>query len=338
MSSLLFTPYQLKNLTLKNRLVMSPMCMYMAENKDGHVTNWHLTHYGSRAIGQAGLIFTEAAAVTAQGRISEFDLGIWDDAHVDGLKRLVDHVHELGGKIGIQLAHAGRKATVDGAIIAPSSIPFNDKMKTPDEMSESQVLDTIAAFKKGAERALKAGFDVIEIHAAHGYLINEFLSPLTNKREDLFGGNVEKRYELLKRVLDEVKTVWVGPLFVRISANEYAEGGNSLDVFVDYAKKMKQQGVDLIDCSSGAVVPACIDVYPGYQVRYAETIREKAAIATGAVGMITTGNQAEEILKNERADLIFIARPFLANPYLTKTFAEEINSTVDAPKSYERGW
>lgn len=317
---------------------MSPMCMYMAENKDGQVTNWHLTHYGSRAIGQVGLIIIEATAVTAQGRISDQDLGIWDDAHIDGLKRLVDHVHELGGKIGIQLAHAGRKATVDGSIIAPSPIPFNDTMKTPDEMSASQVLDTISAFKKGAERALKAGFDVIEIHAAHGYLINEFLSPLTNKREDLFGGNIEKRYELLKRVLDEVKTVWENPLFVRISANEYAKGGNSLDVFIEYAQKMKQQGVDLIDCSSGAVVPASMDVYPGYQVRYAEKIREKAPIATGAVGMITTGNQAEEILKNERADLIFVARAFLDNPYLAKTFAAQINSTVDTPKPYERGW
>lgn len=338
MSSLLFSPYQIKNVTFKNRLVMAPMCMYMSENKDGHVTNWHLTHYGSRAIGQVGLIIIEATAVTPQGRISEGDLGIWDDAHIEGLKQLVDHVHELGGKIGIQLAHAGRKAMVEGQIIAPSAIPFNEKMKTPEEMTESQVIDTILAFKKAAERAKKAGFDVIELHAAHGYLINEFLSPLTNKREDLFGGDEEKRYEFLKRTLNEVNTVWDGPLFVRISANEYADDGNSLDVFTNYAKKMKSQGVDLIDCSSGAVVPASMDVFPGYQVRYAETIRNEANIATGAVGLITTGNQAEEILRNERADLVFIARPFLRDPYLPRTFAKEIGAELDIPKPYERGW
>lgn len=338
MSSLLFSPYKLKNITLKNRLVMAPMCMYMSKNKDGHVTDWHITHYGSRAIGQVGLIIIEATAVTPQGRISNQDLGIWDDAHIEGLKRLVDHVHELGGKIGIQLAHAGRKAMVEGPILAPSAIPFNENMKTPEEMTEVQVLETIEAFKKGAQRAKEAGFDVIELHGAHGYLINEFLSPLTNKREDAFGGNEEKRYELLNLVINDVKTVWDGPLFVRISANEYNEAGNSLDVFVDYAKRMKAQGVDLIDCSSGAVVPAVMEVFPGYQVRYAETIRRQAEVPTGAVGLITTGNQAEEILRNERADLIFIARPFLRDPYLPKTFARELDAAIEAPKAYDRGW
>ncbi len=338
MSSRLFSPYQLKNLTLKNRLVMAPMCMYMAENKEGYVTDWHVTHYGSRAIGQVGLIIIEATAVTAQGRISEHDLGIWDDSHIEGLKRIVDHVHELGGKIGIQLAHAGRKAMVDGPIIAPSALPFNDTMRTPEEMTNNQITETIEAFKKGAKRAKEAGFDVIEIHAAHGYLLNEFLSPLTNKRQDGFGGNEEKRYEIVRQVIENVKTEWDGPLFVRISANEYAEGGNSLDVFVDYGKKMKEQGVDLIDCSSGAVVPATIDAYPGYQVHYAETIRHQAKVQTGAVGLITTANQAEEILCNERADLIFIARPFLRDPYLPRTFAKELNIDLEAPKAYERGW
>lgn len=338
MGSLLFSPYQLKNLSLKNRIVMSPMCMYMVDKKDGHVTDWHLTHYGSRAIGQVGLIIIEATAVSPQGRISERDLGIWDDSHIEGLKRLVDHVHELGGKIGIQLAHAGRKSTVEGPIIAPSPIPFDENSKTPDEMTEQQVIETIAAFRKGAERAQRAGFDVIEIHAAHGYLINEFLSPLTNKRNDRFGGNEENRFEVLRQVINEVKSVWTGPLFVRISANEYAEGGNRFDTFINYAKKIKEQGIDLIDCSSGGLLPVMIDVYPGYQVKYAEKIREKTGIPTGAVGLITTGNQAEEILKNERADLIFIARPFLRDPYLPKTFAKEINETVDTPQPYERGW
>ncbi|OIJ16914.1 NADPH dehydrogenase NamA [Anaerobacillus alkalilacustris] len=338
MASLLFSPYKLKNITLKNRLVMAPMCMYMAYNKQGFVTDWHITHYGSRAIGQVGLIIIEATAVTPQGRISEQDLGIWDDAHIEGLKRLVDHVHELGGKIGIQLAHAGRKAELEGPILAPSPIAYNDEMKKPEEMTEKQITETINAFKKGAERAKEAGFDVIEIHAAHGYLINEFLSPLTNKREDFFGGNEEKRYELLKQVLCEVKSVWSGPLLVRVSANEYAEEGNNFDVFINYARKMKEQGVDLIDCSSGAVVPALLDVYPGYQVPYAERIRKSANISTGAVGLITSGNQAEEILKNERADLIFIARPLLRDPYLPRTFAKELDITIDTPKPYERGW
>lgn len=338
MSSLLFSPYELKNVVLKNRLVMAPMCMYMAHNKSGYVTDWHVTHYGSRAIGQVGLIIIEATAVTPQGRISENDLGIWDDTHVEGLKRLVDHVHELGGKIGIQLAHAGRKAMVDGPIIAPSAIPFNETMRTPEEMTETQILEIIEAFKKGAERARQAGFDIIELHAAHGYLLNEFLSPLTNKRADSFGGNEEKRYEILKRVINEVKKAWEGPLFVRISANEYGAGGNSLEVFVNYATWMKAQGVDLIDCSSGAVVPAAMDVYPGYQVPYAETIRNKAQIPTGAVGLITTGNQAEEILRNQRADLIFIARPFLRDPYLPRTFAKELDALLEVPQPYERGW
>lgn len=338
MSFLLFSPFTVKETTFKNRVTVAPMCMYMVKEKDGKVTDWHLTHYGSRAIGQAGLIIIEATAVTPEGRISENDLGIWSDEHIEGLKKLVNHVHELGGKIGIQLAHAGRKANVPGSIYAPSPIPFNEKMQTPVEMNHDQVLNTITSFQKAAERAKAAGFDVIEIHGAHGYLINEFLSPLTNKRNDEFGGSQEKRYELLKRVIDGVTSVWEGPLFVRISANEYHPEGNTIDVFVDYAKKMKQQGVDLIDCSSGAVVPAEINAYPGYQVRYSETIRTEAQISTGTVGLITTGNQAEEILQNERADMILIGRPFLDDPYLPKRFAAQLGIDITPPKAYERGW
>lgn len=338
MSSLLFTTLTIKEITFKNRLVVAPMCMYMVKEKDGKVTDWHLTHYGSRAIGQAGLIIIEATAVTPEGRISENDLGIWDDEHIEGLKRLVDHIHELGGKIGIQLAHAGRKANVPGSIYAPSAIPFHDKMPTPIEMSKDKVLETISAFTKAANRAKEAGFDVIEIHGAHGYLINEFLSPLTNTRHDEFGGSQNKRYEFLRRIIDGVISVWSGPLFVRISANEYHQDGNPLEVFVTYAKEMKQQGVDLIDCSSGAVVPAEINVFPGYQVPYSETIRTKADIATGTVGLITTGNQAEEIIQNSRADLVLIGRPFLNDPYLPKRFAEQLGVTLDVPTAYERGW
>lgn len=334
----LFTPFTVKDMTLKNRIVMSPMCMYSCPNEDGKVTNWHKIHYPSRATGQVGLIIVEATAVTPQGRISPQDLGIWDDSHIAGLKELVDLVHEQGAKIGIQLAHAGRKAMVDGPIIAPSAIPFNDKYKTPEEMTEEQIAETIQAFVEGARRAREAGFDVIELHAAHGYLINEFLSPLTNQRTDQYGGDTDKRYRLLEEIIEQVKTVWQGPLFVRISADDYHPEGNQIDTYVYYSKKMKAQGVDLIDCSSGAVVPAAIDVYPGYQVPYAEKIRHEAEIPTGAVGLITHGLQAEEILGNERADLIFLGRVLLHDPYWPRTAAQELGVQLTPPKQYERGW
>lgn len=334
----LFTPFMIKDMTLKNRIVMSPMCMYSCPNEDGKVTNWHKIHYPSRATGQVGLIIVEATAVTPQGRISPQDLGIWDDSHIAGLKELVDLVHEQGAKIGIQLAHAGRKAMVDGPIIAPSAIPFNDKYKTPEEMTEEQIAETIQAFVEGARRAREAGFDVIELHAAHGYLINEFLSPLTNQRTDQYGGDTDKRYRLLEEIIEQVKTVWQGPLFVRISADDYHPEGNQIDTYVYYSKKMKAQGVDLIDCSSGAVVPAAIDVYPGYQVPYAEKIRHEAEIPTGAVGLITHGLQAEEILGNERADLIFLGRVLLHDPYWPRTAAQELGVQLTPPKQYERGW
>lgn len=334
----LFTPFMIKDMTLKNRIVMSPMCMYSCPNEDGKVTNWHKIHYPSRATGQVGLIIVEATAVTPQGRISPQDLGIWDDSHIAGLKELVDLVHEQGAKIGIQLAHAGRKAMVDGPIIAPSAIPFNEKYKTPEEMTEEQITETIQAFVEGARRAREAGFDVIELHAAHGYLINEFLSPLTNQRTDQYGGDTDKRYRLLEEIIEQVKAVWQGPLFVRISADDYHPEGNQIDTYVYYTKKMKAQGVDLIDCSSGAVVPAAIDVYPGYQVPYAEKIRHEAEIPTGAVGLITHGLQAEEILGNERADLIFLGRVLLHDPYWPRTAAQELGVQLTPPKQYERGW
>lgn len=334
----LFTPFTVKDMTLKNRIVMSPMCMYSCPNEDGKVTNWHKIHYPSRATGQVGLIIVEATAVTPQGRISPQDLGIWDDSHIAGLKELVDLVHEQGAKIGIQLAHAGRKAMVDGPIIAPSAIPFNEKYKTPEEMTEEQIAETIQAFVEGARRAREAGFDVIELHAAHGYLINEFLSPLTNQRTDQYGGDTDKRYRLLEEIIEQVKTVWQGPLFVRISADDYHPEGNQIDTYVYYSKKMKAQGVDLVDCSSGAVVPAAIDVYPGYQVPYAEKIRHEAEIPTGAVGLITHGLQAEEILGNERADLIFLGRVLLHDPYWPRTAAQELGVQLTPPKQYDRGW
>ncbi len=338
MASKLFSPYTINGLTLKNRIVMSPMCMYSSHNEDGHLQNWHRTHYTSRAIGQVGLIIVEATAVTPQGRISPQDLGIWCDEHLAGFTELVGLVKEHGAKIGIQLAHAGRKAILEGEIFAPSAIAFNEKMKTPKEMTKVDIAETVEAFKKGAERAAKAGFDVIEIHGAHGYLINEFLSPLSNKRTDEYGGSAENRYRLLSEVIDAVRAVWSGPLFVRVSAHDYHEEGLTPADYIIFTRWMKEQGVDLIDVSSGAVVPARIDVYPGYQVTYSETLKNGAGIATGAVGLITSALHAEEILKNNRADLVFLARELLRDPYWPRTAAKELGESMEGPKQYERGW
>ncbi|MCZ0754612.1 NADPH dehydrogenase NamA [Anoxybacillus sp. J5B_2022] len=335
---MLFSPYTIRDVTLKNRIVMSPMCMYACDTEDGTVRNWHKIHYPTRAVGQVGLIIVEATAVTPQGRISARDLGIWSDEHIEGLRTLTTLVKEQGAKIGIQIAHAGRKATVDGEIIAPSPLPFDENMRTPKEMTKAEIEETIQAFQNGALRAKKAGFDVVEIHAAHGYLINEFLSPLTNKRNDEYGGTFENRYRFLSEVIEAVKEVWDGPLFVRVSAHDYHPDGLTVKDYVEYAKRMKAQGVDLVDVSSGAVVPAAIDAYPGYQVPFAEAIRHGADIATGAVGLITSGRQAEEILRNGRADLIFIGRELLRNPYWPKTAASELGIPLEAPKPYVRGW
>ncbi|SDY58485.1 NADPH2 dehydrogenase [Evansella caseinilytica] len=338
METKLFTPYQVKDVTMKNRIVMSPMCMYSSGNEDGHVTAWHFTHYISRAVGQVGLIMIEATAVTSEGRISSKDLGIYDEDHVAGLKKLVDSMKTYGAKTAIQLAHAGRKAEYGGEIIAPSPVPFDGRAKTPREMTTADIAETIEAFRLGALRAKQAGFDIIEIHAAHGYLINQFLSPLTNKRLDAYGGERDNRFRFLKEVIEAVKTVWEGPLFVRISADEYHPEGNQMEDFLYYVNEMKRRGVDLIDCSTGGIIPAGIQPYPGYQVRHAETIRREAGIATGAVGLITTAIQAEEILQNERADLIFIGRELLRDPYWPRTAARELGAAIEKPAPYDRGW
>lgn len=336
--SKLFSSIDFKGVTLKNRIVMSPMCMYSSLDKNGMITPFHLSHYISRAVGQVGLVMVEATAVRPEGRISEQDLGIWDEKHVPGLKQLNKEIHSYGAKSGIQLAHAGRKAELNTPIYAPSALPFNETSGKPVEMSAEDIKTTIEAFRNGARRAKEADFDIIEIHAAHGYLINQFLSPLTNKRTDEYGGSRENRYHFLGKIIEAVKMEWDGPLFVRISANEYHEQGNTEEDFIFFASRMKEQGVDLIDCSSGAVVPAHVKTYPGYQVKYSEVIRTRSAIATGAVGLITSGIQAEEILQNERADLVFIGRSLLRNPYWAKAAADELGYDLEAPKQYERGW
>lgn len=338
MSAKLFSPYTIKNVTIKNRIVMSPMCQYSCPEEDGIVQTWHKTHYTSRAVGGVGLIMTEATAVTAQGRISPQDLGIWSDEHVEGLTELVSLIKEQGAATGIQLAHAGRKSEVREEIIAPSAIAFNDQYKTPREMTKQDIEETVEAFRKGAERAIKAGFDVIEIHGAHGYLINQFLSPLSNKRTDEYGGSPENRYRILKETIAAVKEVWDGPLFVRLSAHDYHEEGMTAEKYVEMARWMKEDGVDLIDVSSGAVVPAQIKAYPGYQVPFSETIKHGADIDTGAVGLITTGIQAEEILQNNRADLILLARELLRDPYWPRNAAKEVRHEIESPVQYKRAW
>ncbi|OZI11983.1 NADPH dehydrogenase NamA [Bacillaceae bacterium SAS-127] len=337
MAAKLFEPYKIKNITLNNRIVMSPMCMYSAES-DGKVTDWHFVHYPTRAIGQVGLIMVEATAVTPEGRISERDLGIWSDDHIDGLSKLVSMINVHGAKTAIQLAHAGRKSTVNGEIIAPSPLPFDENMKTPNEMTSEEIDETIKAFAEGAKRAKVAGFDIIELHGAHGYLMNEFLSPLTNHREDEYGGSVDNRFRFLQRVIEAVQKEWDGPLFVRISATDYHEQGLNVEDYVDLTKRLKDLGVDLVDVSSGAVVPARINVFPGYQVKLAETIKHNAHIPTGAVGMIMSGLQAEEILQNDRADLIFVGRELLRDPYWPRTAAKQLNVAIEAPVQYKRGW
>lgn len=338
MTAKLFEPYTIKNITIKNRIVMSPMCMYSCTNEDGIVNDWHKIHYTSRAVGQVGLIILEATAVTPQGRISPQDLGIWSDEHTQGLSELVQMMKEHGTVAGIQLAHAGRKAELEGEILAPSAIAFNDKSKTPKEMTKKEIKDTIEAFKQGAIRAKKAGFDVIELHGAHGYLINEFLSPLSNQRSDEYGGSPENRYRFLKEIIEAVNMVWDGPLFVRVSANDYHPEGLTPKDYVLFGKWMKEQGVDLIDVSSGAVVPAKISVFPGYQVPFSQEIKQEVQIDTGAVGLITSPIQAEEILQNERADLVLLARELLRDPYWPRTAAKELGVEIEGPKQYNRGW
>ncbi|MCZ0701801.1 NADPH2 dehydrogenase [Natronobacillus azotifigens] len=334
----LFTPITFKDVTLKNRIVMSPMCILSTESEDGQVNPFHITHYESRAVGQVGLIMVEATAVQPEGRIMTKDLGIWSDEHIEGLQRLNERIHAHGSKSSIQLAHAGRKANTPQPKMAPSSIREGENETVPTEMSDTDIKETIKAFQMGAKRAKKAGFDIIELHAAHGYLINQFLSPLSNKRDDEYGGSRENRYRLLREIIEGTKKEFTGPIFVRISADEYHQEGNQMEDFVYFSKEMKKQGISLIDVSTGGIVLADIQVYPGYQVKHAETIKKAVEIPTGAVGLITSGVQAEEILQNERADLIFLGRVLLRKPYWAKEAADELNFKLDPPKQYQRGW
>ena len=334
----LFEQSSIRQVELKNKIVMAPMCMYEAD-EEGFVKPFHLTHYASRAVGQVGLIMLEATAVLPEGRITENDLGIWQDAHIKGLASVVAEIHRYGSKAAIQLAHAGRKSTCKTPSKAPSAIAFNEQYKTPEELTLEEINQVVKAFQDGAKRAIDAGFDILEIHGAHGYLINEFLSPLSNKRTDEYGETAENRYRLLSEIIDSIRAIWDGPLFVRISSEDYVEGGLTTEDYVTFAKWMKQQQVDLIDVSTGAVVPAQINAFPLYQVPYAAKIKQEAEIATGAVGLITTGEEAEQVLQANEADYIFIGRELLRDPYFPLRAAQQLQVEMNAPtSSYARAW
>src|SRR5262245_37657102 len=348
----LFDSFPVRGLTLPNRILVSPMCEYSCE--DGLANDWHFVHLGSRAVGGAGLVFTEATAVTAEGRISPQDLGIWSDRHVDPLARAVRFIHAQGRPAGIQLAHAGRKGSTrrpwepPGAIlqsdggwepVGPGDVAFAQGYPVPHSLGLEEIPGLVDAFRAAARRALHGGFDVVEIHAAHGYLIHEFLSPLSNTRADAYGGSFDNRTRLCLEVVDAVRAVWPErlPLFVRISCTDWKAGGWDLDQAVELARRLREHGVDLVDCSSGgAVHDQQIDLGPGYQVPFAERIRRDAGVATGAVGLITEADQADAIIRNGQADVVLLARELLRDPYWPMHAADRLDVTVPWPPQYLR--
>jgi len=348
-------PLKLRGLTLKNRIAVSPMCMY--SSRDGFANDWHLVHLGSRACGGAALVMTEATAVEPDGRITPDDLGLWKDEHVEFLKRITTFIKSQGATPGIQLAHAGRKASTysphvrreKGYIpegqggwkpVAPSPIPFDATATVPSELTTDGIQRVIHKFVEATGRALEAGFEAVEIHSAHGYLLNEFLSPISNHRHDDYGGSFENRTRLVREIVSAIRKIWPDgkPLFLRISATDWKEpGGWTIEQSVELAKTVKSLGVDLIDCSSGGLVPdAKVPATPGYQVPFAERIRRDAGIATGAVGLITSAEQADHIIRNGQADLVLLARQFLRDPYFPLHAAAELHVDIHWPKQYER--
>jgi len=353
MSSKLFSPLLIKSITLKNRIVISPMCQY--SSIDGFANNWHLVHLGSRASGGAGLIIQEATAVAPEGRISPEDLGIWKDEHIEKLKAITAFIKSQNAVPGIQLAHAGRKASVSSPwngnkkleasqggwqTVAPSAIPYYDTEPfLPEALDKNAIQKLISDFKSATRRAVQAGYEVLEIHAAHGYLNHQFLSPLSNQRTDEYGGSFENRIRFTMEVLEAVQSEWPKdlPLFVRISATDWAEGGWNIEESIQFSEILKEKGVDLIDVSSGGLVShQKIPLEPGYQVPFAEKIKKETSIFTGAVGLITEATQAEEILVSGKADLVLFARESLRNPNLGLDFAKELGDDVAWPKQYER--
>jgi len=352
--SKLFSSLTIKDISFKNRVVVSPMCQY--SSTDGFATDWHLVHLGSRAVGGAALVIQEATAVSPGGRISYGDLGIWKDEHIEKLQQIVSFIHAQGAISGIQLAHAGRKASCEvpwlggkqiqsgeknWQTLAPSAIGFHQTDIPPVALSIPGIDKVIDEFKTAASRAIKAGYKVLEIHAAHGYLIHQFLSPLSNKRTDDYGGSFENRIRLLSQIIDAVHSVWPSnlPLFVRISATDWSDDGNSWNInqSVKLAAVLKAKGVDLIDTSTGGLVPHVkIPVGPGYQTPFSEQIKKETGIFTGAVGMITEVQQAENILQNDQADMIIIAREMLRHPYLPFHWAKQLEEDIHWPQQYQR--
>lgn len=348
----LFEPLIVKDITLSNRIAVSPMCQYSA--MDGFANDWHLVHLGSRAVGGAGLIISEATAISPEGRISPQDLGIWTDEHIVGLRKITDFIHAQGSVAGIQLAHAGRKASTtppwvqkhtisedEGGwkTVAPSAVAFSDTYSMPKELSLDEIEKVVYDFKHAAIRSVSAEFKVLEIHAAHGYLIHQFLSPLSNFRTDNYGGSFENRIKILLDIIEAVKQVWPSgyPLFVRLSATDWTEGGWTIDDSVELASILKKMGVDLIDCSTGGNISyAKIPISTGYQVTFAEAIRKQTNILTAAVGLITTAAQAEEIISSGKADMVFLAREMLRDPYFPQKAAQVLGVDLKWPVQYER--
>jgi 2,4-dienoyl-CoA reductase-like NADH-dependent reductase (Old Yellow Enzyme family) len=350
---MLFDPLVLRGLTLRNRIGVSPMCQYSSE--DGLANDWHLVHLGSRAVGGAGLVNTEATAVEARGRISPEDLGLWKDEQIAGLERITRFLHAHGAAAGIQLAHAGRKASTarpwDGGkplaapagwtpIVAPSALAFDDGYQTPEALAEREIAAIIDAFAAAAARAARADFDVVEIHAAHGYLIHEFLSPISNRRDDTWGGTFENRVRLLLEIVRAVRRVWEDrrPLLVRLSTTDWSgPDGWEVEDSIALARRLRAAGVDLIDCSSGGIAPRiAIDAGPGYQTANAARIRAEAPMPTAAIGFITSAAQAEHILRSGQADMVFLARALLRDPYWPLHAARELGATMAWPVQYDR--
>lgn len=340
----LFSPLNIRDVALRNRIVMSPMCMYSA-GEDGLATDWHLAHYLARAVGGVGLVLTEATAVEGRGRISQADLGLWDDAQVGPLARIVRLCREQGAAMGTQLAHAGRKAfSAQRGIgpdtpVAPSAIPHGDDWAVPHALMEGELAGIVAAFVAAARRAEAAGFDAIEIHAAHGYLLHEFLSPLSNQRDDAYGGSLGNRARLLLEVVEAVRGIWPAqrPLLVRLSTTDWAEGGLTIEDQVQVARWLGARGVDLVDCSSGGITPAGPPgAGPGYQVPFAAQIRRETEIGTIAVGLITTPEQADGIVREEQADLVALGRELLRHPYWPLDAAGVLGQEMAWPRQYRR--
>ena len=348
----LFSPLTIRGVTLRNRIGVSPMCQYSAT--DGFVSDWHVVHYGSRAVGGAGLVLTEAAAVDPRGRISPADMGIWENQHIPGLRRVTEFVTAQGAVPGIQLAHAGRKASTappwrgGGPVppdaggwvpVAPSAIPFDAKHPVPEALDRAGIEAVVDGFRQAAARARAAGFKVAEVHAAHGYLIHQFLSPLSNRRDDEFGGSYDNRVRLLKQVCQAIREEWPAdlPLFVRLSATDWAEGGWRPEDTVALAHHLSEYGVDLIDCSSGGnVAGAAIPAGPGYQVPFSQRIKDMLPMLTAAVGLVTSAAQADQIVRNEQADVVLLARELLRDPYWPLHAARELGQDVAWPDQYPR--